>query len=81
MAALPVRIKALPRKRFKEKRLALVHEHINSLQSFWNRVPWRDKSEFELFKSNRKTWVGRKLGTAFHEKKMPPTAKHWEGEG
>ncbi|GFX88982.1 transposable element Tc1 transposase [Trichonephila clavipes] len=73
------RKKPLIGKRNRVKRLKFAEEHILKPQQFWNEVIFSDESKFNIFGSDGRRMVSRKLNTSHHPKHTIPTVKHGGG--
>lgn len=60
----------------KAKRLQFAKNHINKDISFWNDVIFTDESKFNLYCSDGRTYVWRKVNTELEEKNIKATVKH-----
>lgn len=63
----------------KEKRLNFAKEHIDWTVDQWKSVLWTDESKFQLFGSNRRQYVRRKMNERFKESCLLPSVKHGGG--
>lgn len=60
----------------KNKRLLFAKNYIKKDKSFWKNVIFTDESKFNLYRSDGRTYVWRKVNTALDEKNIMPTVKH-----
>lgn len=63
----------------REKRLTFARLHVDKTVEFWDRVIFTDESKFNLFGSDGKTRVWRKINTAMVEKNLIRTVKYGGG--
>ena len=71
--------KPLLRKQNNVKRLQWAKAHKDWIIQLWNKVLWTDVSKFEIFGSNRRVSVWRKVGEKAATPNITPTIKHGRG--
>lgn len=71
--------KPLLRQQNKIKRLAWAKNHKNWTEDQWKQVLFSDESKFEIFGSNRRQYVRRKVGERMISACIQPTVKHGGG--
>ena len=58
------------------KRLALAKKHNQTTLDWWKSVLWCDESKFEIFGSNCRVFVTRRIGEQMISARVVPTVKH-----
>ena len=71
--------KPLLRRGNKQKRLKFAKRHKTWNSAQWRRVLWSDESQFQLFGSNRRHYVRRRVGEKYIDACLQPTVKHGGG--
>ena len=69
----------LLRKQNNVKRLQRAKAHKDLTIEQWNKVLWIDKSKFEIFRSNRRVYVQRRVGERVATPCITSTVKHGGG--
>lgn len=73
------RMKPLISKKNKKKRLEYAKAYLNHGPEYWSRVIFTDESKFNIFKSDGKVKVWRKVKTEMQEKNLTCSVKHGGG--
>ena len=63
----------------KKKRLTWANKHQQWTIGRWKSVLWSDESKFEIFSSNRRVFVRRRVGERMISACVIPTVKHRGG--
>lgn len=63
----------------KNKRLRWAKEHRHWTLEYWKKVLWTDESKFEIFGSNRRTFVRRRTNEKMLEQCILSSVKHGGG--
>lgn len=63
----------------KQKRLQYAKRHANWTADQWRNVLWSDESKFEMFGSNRRQYVRRRVGEKYIDACLQPSVKHGGG--
>jgi hypothetical protein len=63
----------------RKKRLEFAKMHLNKPKEFWYNVIWSDESKFNIFGSDGRQLVWRKVNTELQKKNLVPTVKHGGG--
>jgi hypothetical protein len=72
---------ALMRDTNNKMRLAWAKKHEQWTLDRWKSVLWSDESKFEIFGSNRRVFVRRRVGERMISSGVVPTVKHGGGGG
>jgi hypothetical protein len=64
---------------YKNKRLRWATEHRHWTEEDWKKVLWTNESKFELFESQRRTFVIRRKIEKMLEECLTPSVKHGGG--
>ena len=62
-----------------KKRLRFAREHVKWTKRKWSKVLFTDESKFDLFGSNRRTFVRRLANERYKKECLTPTVKHGGG--
>jgi transposase len=63
----------------RQKRLEFAKMHLKKPKEFWYDIIWSDQSKFNIFGSDGRQMVWRKMNTELQKDNLVPTVKHGEG--
>jgi transposase len=65
--------------RNRKKRIEFANDNLNKDNSYWKRILWSDESKFNLFGSDGKIKVWRRVGEELKDECLQPTVKYGGG--